>query len=157
MKKKIVILGSTGSIGKTTISLIKRDKKNFEIKLLSTNKKIDTLINQAKEFKVKNLIITDHDKFLYAKNRYREFKFYNTFSIIDLIFKDKQVDYVMNSIIGLDGLEPTLQIIPKTKYIAIVNKEALICGWNLIKKKLTQFKTKFIPIDFAAFFNFFFN
>ena len=53
MKKKIVILGSTGSIGKNTISLIKKDKKNFDIKLLSTNKNTSVLIKQAKEFKSK--------------------------------------------------------------------------------------------------------
>ena len=53
MKKKIVILGSTGSIGKNTFNLIKKDKKNFEIKLLSTNKNISEIIKQAKIFKVK--------------------------------------------------------------------------------------------------------
>ena len=48
---------------------------------------------------------------------------------------------------GLDGLEPTLKIIKFTKKIAIANKESIICGWNLIKKKLKKNKTKFIPVD----------
>ena len=65
--KKIVILGSTGSIGQNTLSLIRKDKKNFEIKLLSTNKNIKKIINQAKEFKVKDIIISDKKKFLIAK------------------------------------------------------------------------------------------
>ena len=53
----------------------------------------------------------------------------------------------MSSIIGLDGLYPTLNIIKYTKTIAIANKEAIICGWNLIKKKLNLYKTKFLPVD----------
>ena len=59
MKKKIVILGSTGSIGKNLIKIISNDKKNFKIILLSANKNYSTLLNQAKKFKVKNLIITN--------------------------------------------------------------------------------------------------
>ena len=63
MKKKIAILGSTGSIGKTLINIIKKDKKNFEIVYLTANKKLKKLLKQAKLFKVKNLIITDKKKF----------------------------------------------------------------------------------------------
>ena len=55
MKKKIIILGSTGSIGKNTIKIIQKDKKNFDIKLLSTNKNITEVTKQAKEFNVKNI------------------------------------------------------------------------------------------------------
>ena len=64
----------------------------------------------------------------------------------DKIFNSK-VDYTMSSIIGLDGLYPTLEIIKYTKTIAIANKEAIICGWSLIKKKLDLYKTKFLPVD----------
>ena len=67
MRKKIIILGSTGSIGKNTINIIKKDKKNFEIKLLSTNKNISEIVKQAKEFRVKNIIINDYEKFNQAK------------------------------------------------------------------------------------------
>ena len=59
MKKKVAILGSTGSIGKTLINLIKKDKKNFEIVLLTANKDYKNLLKQAKKFNVKNLIITN--------------------------------------------------------------------------------------------------
>ena len=53
----------------------------------------------------------------------------------------------MSSIVGLDGLDPTIKIIKHTKKIAIANKESIICGWNLIKKELKKNKTKFIPVD----------
>ena len=65
---------------------------------------------------------------------------------LNKIFK-KKIDYVMSSIVGLDGLNPTFKIIKFTKKIAIANKESIICGWNLIKKELKKNKTKFIPVD----------
>ena len=64
MKKKIAILGSTGSIGKTLFKILKKNKKNFEITLLTANKNVNELIKQIKIFKVKNVIITDYKKFL---------------------------------------------------------------------------------------------
>ena len=130
MKKKIVILGSTGSIGKNTIKIIKKDKKNFDIKLLSTNKNISEVIKQAKEFKVKNVIINDYSKFIEVKKKYKKLKinFYNSFSIIDKLFKKKELFYSMISIIGIDGLNPSLQLIKYSKNIAFVNKESIICG-----------------------------
>ena len=53
----------------------------------------------------------------------------------------------MSSIVGIEGLKPSLNVIEHTKTIAIANKESIICGWNLIKKKLKKFNTKFIPVD----------
>ena len=66
MKKKIAILGSTGSIGKYLIDIIKKDKKNFEIILLSANENYKDLLKQAKFFKVKNLIVTNEDNLLFT-------------------------------------------------------------------------------------------
>ena len=149
MKKKIIILGSTGSIGKNTIKIIKKDKKNFDIKLLSTNKNISEVIKQAKEFNVKNIIICDYAKFIEAQKKYKSLNitFYNSFSILDKILNKQKIFYSMISLIGLDGLNPTLKLIKYSKNIAVVNKESLICGWSLIKKELKKFKTNFIPID----------
>ena len=149
MRKKIVILGSTGSIGKNTLSVIRKDKINFQIKLLSTNGNVKKIIQQAKEFKVRNIIINDQKKFLIAKKRYNKLniKIHNSFSILDKILGKHKIYYTMISIIGLDGLKPTLKLIEYSKNIAVVNKESLICGWSLIKKKLKKFKTNFIPID----------
>ena len=149
MRKKIIILGSTGSIGKNTINIIKKDKKNFEIKLLSTNKNISEIIKQAKEFKVKNIIINDYKKFYEAKKKYKRLniRFYNSFSSIDKLFKKKEIFYSMVSIVGIDGLDPSLKLIKFSENIAIVNKESLVCGWSLVKKRLDKYKTSFIPID----------
>ncbi len=148
MKKKIAILGSTGSIGKTLINIIKQDKKNFEIVLLSADGNYKQLLKQAKFFKVKNLIITNQDSYKKVKeNRfYRNMNIYNDFNSFKKIFK-KKIDYTMSSISGIQGLKPTIEIIKYTKKIAIANKEAIICGWDLIEKKLNKHKTKFIPVD----------
>ena len=149
MKKKIVILGSTGSIGQNTLEVIKRDKKNFEILLLSTNSNIKKIFKQAKEFKVKNIIVSNQKKFKKLESKFKKSKIniYNSFDYIDKIFKNKKIDYTMVAISGLDGLKPTLQLTKYSKNLAIVNKESLICGWNLINKNLIKYKTRFIPID----------
>ena len=146
MKKKIVILGSTGSIGKSLINIIKKDKKNFDIILLTANKNYKELYKQSKLLNVKNLIITDSKGFNFLKNKNKKINIYNDYNNLDKILKNK-VDYTMSSITGLDGLDPTLNMIKKTKTLAIANKESIICAWNLIKRRLIKYKTDFIPID----------
>ena len=148
MKKKIAILGSTGSIGKSTVEIIKKDKKNFEVVLLTSHKNIKELDKQIKIFKVKNVIVTDCKSFIFLKKKYKnkKIRIYKDYKNLDNILK-KKIDYTMSSISGLIGLDPTLRIIKKTKIIAIANKESIICGWNLIDKALKRFKTEFIPVD----------
>ena len=146
MKKKIAILGSTGSIGKQTIDIIRKDKKNFKILLLTANKNHNLLSKQIKEFKVKNIIITDRKSYHILKKKFKKVNIFNNFKNINKIFS-KKLDYTMSSISGFNGLLPTIKIIEKTKVIAIANKESIICGWGLIKKKLDKHKTKFIPVD----------
>ena len=149
MKKKVVILGSTGSIGKNLINILKKDKKNIKILLITVDKNITELLKQVKIFQIKNIIVTNHKKFLYLKKMLnkKNINIYNNFNSIKKIFNKKEIDYTMNAISGLDGLDPTLKIIKFTKKIAIANKESIICGWHLIDKELKKYKTEFIPID----------
>jgi len=148
MKKKIVILGSTSSIGKSLLEIIKKDKKNFKIELLTANTNYKDLINQAKKFNVKNIIITDPNSFnktkIICKNK--KINIFQNFESLKRILP-KKIDYVMSAISGIGGLLPTYKIINRTKLIAIANKEAIVCGWPLIKKELKKNKTKFIPVD----------
>ena len=74
MKKKIVILGSTGSIGKSTLEVIKKDKKNFEIVLLTANNNYKKLIQQAKQFNAKNVLIKNHKYYLKVKKSLKKNK-----------------------------------------------------------------------------------
>ena len=148
MKKKIAVFGSTGSIGKTTIDIIKKDKNNFEVILLTSNNNYQELVKQANQLNVKNLIINNKKQYLNLKKKFKNKKIniYNNFHNLNKIFK-KKIDYTMCAISGLEGLSPTLDSIKFTKNIAIANKESLICGWNLIKKKLKKHNTQFIPVD----------
>tara|TARA_B100000900_G_scaffold412629_1_gene434825 strand:- start:195 stop:1373 length:1179 start_codon:yes stop_codon:yes gene_type:complete len=148
MKKKIAILGSTGSIGKSLLKIIEADKKKYEIILLTANKDYKSLIKQANKFKVKNLIITDKNTYNIAKQniKNKKIKIFNNYDQYKNIFKYK-IDYVMSAITGLDGLNPTIKIIKHTKNIAIANKESIICAWYIIKKELKKYKTFFIPVD----------
>jgi 1-deoxy-D-xylulose-5-phosphate reductoisomerase len=147
MKRKIAILGSTGSIGKTLIEIIKKDKKNFDVILLTADKNYKEILKQAKILKVKNLIITDKKAYLnLSQIKLGNIKIFNNYDCFNKIFK-KKIDYVMSSISGINGLIPTIKIIKFTKKIAIANKESIICGWHLIKKDLMKFKTSFIPVD----------
>ena len=148
MKKKIAILGSTGSIGETLLNIINQDKKKFEIKLLTANVNYKKLLKQANQFNVNNLIITNKKSFLLLKkiNKNKKIKIFNNFDCLDRIF-NKKIDYVMSSIIGIQGLLPTFKIIKFTKNIAIANKESIICGWQLIEKELKKNKTLFVPVD----------
>ena len=144
--KKIAILGSTGSIGKQTIDIVRKDKKNFKILLLTANKNYKLLSKQIKEFKVKNVIVTNKKSYQILKKKFKKVNIINDLSKIDKMINSK-LDYTMSSISGFDGLKPTIKIIKKTKIIAIANKESIICGWSLIKKEIDRHKTKFIPVD----------
>ena len=146
MNKEIIILGSTGSIGTTTLSVIK--EQNFKIILLSTDKNAKKLLNQAILFKVKDVIIEDEVQYKKYKKLFNKNKIRIYLGLINLkrILK-KKVNYCINSISGIDGLSPTLDVIPFTQNILIANKESIICGWHLIKKKLIKHKVNFIPID----------
>ena len=105
-------------------------------------------MRQALKFKVKNVILTDTTTYIKSKKIFEKnkLKIFNDFRMLNKIVKNK-VDYVMSSIVGIDGLEPTLKLIKLTKTIAIANKETIICGWNLIKQSLNKHKTTFIPVD----------
>ena len=144
--KKVAILGSTGSVGKQTIDIIRKNKQKFKILLLTANKNHNLLSKQIKEFDVKNVIVSDHKSYLILKKKFKNIKIINDFDKIDKIVQSK-FDYTMSSISGFNGLKPTIKIIKKTKTIAIANKESIICGWNLIKKQLDKHNTKFVPVD----------
>ena len=146
MKKKIVILGSTGSIGKSTLEVIKKDKKNFEIVLLTANNNYKKLIQQAKQFNAKNVLIKNHKYYLKVKKSLKKTKvYYGNISLKKIV--KKKIDYTMSAIVGIAGLQPTVDAIQISKSIAIANKESIICGWDIISKQINKYKTKLLPVD----------
>ena len=148
MKINIAILGSTGSIGENILDIVRKDKKNLKVVLLTANNNYKKLIQQADEFKVKNILIYNdkYYEFLKIKLKGKKINIFSRKTKLNKILK-KKVDYTICGISGLDGLKPTLDVIKFTKTIASANKESIVCGWNLISKKLKKYNTKFIPID----------
>tara|TARA_B100000963_G_scaffold2168_1_gene1728 strand:- start:4628 stop:5809 length:1182 start_codon:yes stop_codon:yes gene_type:complete len=148
MKKKILLLGSTGSIGKSSLNIIRNYKSKLEIIALSTNKNINLIIKQSKEFKVKNLIINDFKSYKKTLNYglNKKIKIFNNISDFLKINKIK-FDITIVGISGFEGLDPTLKVIPHSKNLSSANKESIICGWKFINNKLKKYKTNFIPLD----------
>tara|TARA_Y100000590_G_scaffold444867_1_gene576190 strand:+ start:669 stop:1829 length:1161 start_codon:yes stop_codon:yes gene_type:complete len=146
MRKKIAILGSTGSIGKSTLEVVRKDKKNFDIVLLTANNNYKKLIEQAKEFKVKNVLIKNKKFYKKVKNSLNSTKVYSGDTSIKKIISGK-LDYTMSAIVGLAGLQPTIDVIKFSKILAIANKETIICGWEILSKFIKKYKTKIVPID----------
>ena len=97
MRYKISILGSTGSIGITTLNIIKKNKKNFHIHLLSTNNNVKKIYQQANEFNVKNVIVTNNKKYLLWRNKFKKKKIniFNNFDCFKKILK-KKLDYTIS-------------------------------------------------------------
>ena len=145
MKKKICILGSTGSIGQTTLKIISKNKKDFDIILLSGNKNFKLLISQAKKFKPKyiycnNFLIKEKIQFFCENNKIH---FIDDLSLL----KKVKFDITVAAITGIAGLVPTINIIKFSKKILIANKESIICGWSFILKELKKYHCRFTPID----------
>ena len=145
-KKKIAILGSTGSIGKSSLEIIKLNKKNFEIKLLSANSNYKEICNQIKLFKPSLYIITNYLVYIKVKSQIknRRIKIYNNFKDIPSKLK---FDITIAAIVGIAGLEPTIQFSKQSKKILLANKESIICGWHILKSISEKNKTEMIPID----------
>ena len=145
MKKKICILGSTGSIGKSTLEIISKNRNDFDVILLSGNSNFKLLISQAKKFKPKyiyssNFYLTEKIKYFCIKNK--------IIIINDLnLLKKIKFDITIAAISGIAGLLPTLNIIKFSKKILIANKESIICGWKFIYKELKKNNCSFVPID----------
>ena len=147
MKKKIAILGSTGSLGKILCNYIFKNLDKYDVKLLVADKNANQLLSQAKKLKAKNIIIYNKRVFKKISNKKLKFNFFNNIDDFQKNNKGKIFDYTLAAISGLNGLDPTFKVIKNTKTIAIANKESIICAWNLISKELKKFNTKFIPVD----------
>jgi len=148
MKKKIIILGSTGSIGKSTLEVINKEKKNFDVILLSAKNNYRELVKQAKQFKARNILIKNKNFFEKTKKLVNKTKI-KVFSgnvPIKNIFSGK-IDFTMSAIVGIAGLQPTVDAIKVSKTVALANKESIICGWQILEKLKKKYNTKILPVD----------
>ena len=149
MKKKIAILGSTGSIGIQTLDVIQKNKELFTAEILIAGQNSNQLIKQAKTFKPKIVVINDESKYLYVKEHLKNQKtkvFAGKKEVINVV-KNKSIDTVVSAVVGYSGLEPTISAIKAGKNIALANKETLVVAGELINNLLKKYKVKMYPID----------
>ena len=148
MKKKIAILGSTGSIGKSTLKVIDKNRKSFDICFLSANNNYKELVKQAIKYKSKNILIKNKKFYQRTKKllKNNKTKVYTGDISINKIISFK-LDYTMSAIVGLAGLQPTIDSVKISKNLAIANKETIICGWEIISKLKRKFNTNILPVD----------
>ena len=146
MKKKISILGSTGSIGKSSLQIINLDKKSFNIILLSANSNYREIVHQINLYRPLYFVVTDF--FVYnkvkRKIKNKKTKILNKFDNVPFKLK---FDITIAAIVGIAGLEPTMQFAKQSKKLLLANKESIICGWHILSKIIKRNKTKLIPID----------
>ena len=149
MKKKIAILGSTGSIGIQTLDVIRKNKELFTAEILIAGQNSNLLIKQAKTFKPKIVVINDESKYLYVKKHLKNQKtkvFAGKKEVINVV-KNKSIDTVVSAVVGYSGLEPTISAIKAGKNIALANKETLVVAGELINNLIKKYKVKMYPID----------
>ncbi|WP_300754249.1 1-deoxy-D-xylulose-5-phosphate reductoisomerase [uncultured Brachyspira sp.] len=147
MKKRILLLGATGSIGTNTCTVVRKFSNDFEIVGMSANSKIDILRTLCTEFKPKTVNISDKS----AANIFKDYDCAENIkifegSIADFV-KHTDFDILVNALTGYAGFLPTVEAIRKGKTIALANKETLVVGGDIINELLKQHNAKLIPID----------
>ena len=145
-KKTISILGSTGSIGQSTLDVVKKSRE-FKVELLAANKNYLKIMQQIKLYKPKIVVINNKKIFLKVKNKYKNNKIIILNNISTVQKYLNKIDVTVSAIPGIRGLESTILFTKISKKILLANKEAIICGWHLIKKNSIKYKTELVPID----------
>lgn len=149
MKRRIAILGSTGSIGTQALDVISRHRDMFEVECITANSNASLLISQAKEFNVNCAIIADESKYQQVFDALDPFDikvFTGSKSISDIVSGDN-IDMVLTAMVGFSGLAPTIAAIKAGKAIALANKETLVSAGSIIMKLAKEYGAAIIPVD----------
>ena len=149
MRKKICILGSTGSIGTQTLDIIRQHPDKFEAYILTANDNTEKLINQALEFKPKHIVIGNDKAYLTVKNALAGYEILvaSGKAAIEEITKVNEIDIVLAGIVGYAGLKPVINALENGKDIALANKEALVVAGELVSKLAIDKGVKILPVD----------
>lgn len=148
-KRKIAILGSTGSIGKQALDVVKQHSDLFEVELLTANNSSELLVRQALEFKPNNVVICNPDKYDEVADELQPHDikvFAGMDSVCDLVGAE-DIDIVLTALVGFSGLRPTVAAIKAGKVIALANKETLVAGGPVVTALAKQYKTPILPVD----------
>lgn len=149
MKKRIAILGSTGSIGRQTLSVIEEHSDLYEAYVLTANNSVDLLIEQARKYRPETVVIANEAHYETVKTALDPLpiKVFAGAEALCQVVQDENVDIVLASMVGFSGLEPTISAIRAGKPIALANKETLVVAGELICRLAEENKVPIFPVD----------
>ena len=148
-KRKIAILGSTGSIGTQALDVIRQHRDLFEVELISAYRSIDLLASQAREFDAANAVICDEALYPELSDRLKDTDckvFAGTDSLCALV-KSANVDIVVGAMVGFSGLRPTLAALEAGKIVALANKETLVAAGSIVTRTMREHGAVILPVD----------
>lgn len=148
-KKRIAILGSTGSIGTQALSVIEAHPQAFEVEVLTANDNAVLLIEQAKKYKPNAVVIVNEDQYAFVKEQLKseDVKVYAGESSLSSVVQMDTIDLVLTAIVGYSGLRPTIKAIESGKTIALANKETLVVAGELITRLARDKGVNIFPVD----------
>lgn len=148
-KKRIAILGSTGSIGTQTLDVIRQHRDLFEVELISARSSVDALIAQAREFDAANVVISDERRYPQVAEALKGScsKVWGGISSLCDLVRESSVDIVVGAMVGFSGLRPTLAALEAGKTVALANKETLVAAGPIVVETLRRHKGKILPVD----------
>ena len=149
MKKRVAILGSTGSIGKQTLEVIEQHPDDFEVEVLTARNSVRELIVQAKKHKPDSVVIGNVERYKEVKTALADepVKVYAGNESIDQIVQGGNVDIVLTAMVGFSGLTPTINAIKAGKTIALANKETMVVAGEIVTELAHKHKVSILPVD----------
>jgi len=148
-KKKVAILGSSGSIGTQALEVIEEQSHLFEVEVLTVNRSADLLIEQAKKFKPNAVVIVDESQYQKVNDALFEddIMVYSGAKALEQVVEYKEIDIVLTALVGYAGLKPTISAINAGKTIALANKETLVVAGELITRLAREKGVSILPVD----------
>ncbi len=148
-KKKIALLGSTGSIGTQALEVISEHANLFEVEVLTANNNSTLLIEQAKKFKPNTVVIGNEEKYTKVNGALFDLgiKVFAGEKSLEDVVEGENIDVVLTALVGYAGLKPTIKAIKAGKNIALANKETLVVAGDLITKLCQQYGVSIYPVD----------
>lgn len=144
--KTVSIFGSTGSIGCNTLDVIQQNQQAFQLDTLVAGSNVDLLIEQARKFKPQHVVIADESHYQKLKSALPDTDVAAGWQAI-LDAADRDMDFMMSAIVGLQGLWPTMRAIEKGITIGLANKESIVCAGNLLLTAAKKHDATIIPVD----------
>ena len=149
MKRKLAILGSTGSIGTQALDVVREHSDKFEVYAITANNSLDLLVKQAREFQPEVVVIANEDKYEALKAALADLpiKVWAGMDSIVQVVQSEPIDIVLTAMVGYAGLAPTISAIKAKKPIALANKETLVVAGELITELALENKVPILPVD----------